>query len=239
MTWLGGAVFAARVVMVSLVAVAGAADQFPGPGRPVAPVVSPTWGVEAERDRAGEVDEIIARLGLRPGARVADIGAGEGYDALRLARRLGPRSQIFAEDLDVGALRKLARVAGDQGLKNIKTIEGAADDARLAPGSVDAVIMVHMYHEIESPFALLTRLVPAFKAGGRLGVEELDRPTNAHGTPPDLLRCELAAVGYREQNLRPMPGNLGYFAVFAPPSEARVIAPANIRPCVSKPRAAL
>jgi hypothetical protein len=66
--------------------------------------------------------------------------------------------------------------------------------------------------------ALLAALAPAFRVGGRLGVEELDRPTLAHGTPPKLLVCELAAAGYRLVELAPLTGGLGYFAVFQPPA---------------------
>ena len=62
---------------------------------------------------------------------------------------------------------------------------------------------------------------PEVEAGGRLGVEELDRPTEQHGTPPKLLTCELAAVGYRLMSMKPLSGDLGYFAVFSPPSSPR------------------
>jgi hypothetical protein len=52
--------------------------------------------------------------------------------------------------------------------------------------------------------AMLAKLAPAFRPGGRLGIEELDRPTRAHGTPPKLLVCELAAAGYRLIELKPL-----------------------------------
>jgi ubiquinone/menaquinone biosynthesis C-methylase UbiE len=104
------------------------------------------------------------------------------------------------------------------GAKNVTVIQGSAGDPKLPPRSIDAAIMVHMYHEIQQPMALLANLAPAFRAGGRLGVEELDRPTVAHGTPPKLLVCELAAAGYRLVEMAPLTGGLGYFAVFQPPS---------------------
>jgi hypothetical protein len=96
---------------------------------------------------------------------------------------------------------------------------------------VDAAIMVHMYHEIAEPYALLARLAPAFKAGGRLGIEELDRPTQAHGTPPRLLQCELNAAGYRTVSLSPLEGGLGYFAVFAAPTGATLPDPKAASAC--------
>jgi hypothetical protein len=79
--------------------------------------------------------------------------------------------------------------------------------------------------------AILASLAPAFKPGGLLGIEELDRPTQAHGTPPKLLTCELAAAGYRLVDLKPLEGGLGYFAVFAPPATAKLGAVKAARAC--------
>jgi SAM-dependent methyltransferase len=199
--------------------------------RPVAGIVSPIWSNPAHRDAAHEVDQIVARLNLRPGMRVADIGAGSGYDTLRLARIVGPNGRIFAEDVTSAYLDQLKDTVKEAGLKNIEIVEGAPGDPRLPPRSIDAAIMVHMYHEIQEPMALLARLAPAFKPGGRLGIEELDRPTEAHGTPPKLLTCELAAAGYRLADLKPLQGGLGYFAVFTAPASAKTGAARTARDC--------
>jgi ubiquinone/menaquinone biosynthesis C-methylase UbiE len=163
--------------------------------------------------------------------RVADIGAGSGYDTLRLAKFVGPKGRIFAEDVTPAYLDQLRATVKETGLRNIDIVEGAAGDPRVPPGSIDAAIMVHMYHEIQQPMALLAKLTPAFKPGGRLGIEELDRPTEAHGTPPKLLTCELAAAGYRLVDMKPLQGGLGYFAVFTAPASARSDAAKAARAC--------
>src|SRR5262249_8374317 len=75
---------------------------------------------------------------------------------------------------------------------------------------------VHMYHEIAQPFALLYNLVPALKPGALVGIVDAFRPTSEHGTPPSLLRCELAAVGYREISTDRLTGSQAYLAIFAP-----------------------
>jgi len=165
------------------------------------------------------VEQIATRLALQPGMAVADIGAGSGYDTLRLSKVVGPRGRVVAEDVTPGYLSDLRSAIVAAGLKNVTVVSGAPSDPRLAPRSINAAIMVHMYHEIQQPMALLAALAPAFKAGGRLGIEELDRPTQAHGTPPKLLVCELAAAGYQLVQMSPLTGGLGYFAVFQPPTE--------------------
>jgi ubiquinone/menaquinone biosynthesis C-methylase UbiE len=130
---------------------------------------------------------------------------------------VGLSGRILAEDVTPDYLSDLRGAIAGAGLKNVSVVLGTAGDPKLPSRSIDAAIMVHMYHEIRQPMALLTALAPAFKAGGRLGIEELDRPTLAHGTPPKLLVCELAAAGYRLVQMSPLTGALGYFAVFQPP----------------------
>jgi predicted methyltransferase len=217
---------------VQPLAPAGApATAFPAPRRPVAHIISPSWGDPSERDRNGEVEEIAARLHLKPGMTVADIGAGAGYDTLRLAKVVGPRGRVIAEDVTPEYLKTLAMRVREARLVNVTLDLGEAQDARLPPRSVDAAIMVHMYHEIAQPYVLLYNLADALKPGARVGVEELDRPTGSHGTPPALLTCEFKAVGYRRLALKPLPGDLGYFAIFAPPAPGQRPDPASIKPC--------
>ena len=103
---------------------------------------------------------------------------------------------------------------------------GTADDPKLPPASFDRVLMIHMYHEIADPYAFLWRLRPALKAGGRVIVVDADRPTDAHGTPPRLLACEFAALGYALVDQVEMPAAGGYLAAFearGPPPEPRAI----------------
>jgi len=219
----------AALNFMGLALAAAPAEAFPKPDRPVASVVSPTWATAQERDTAKEVDQIITRLKLKPGMTVADLGAGDGYDSLRLAPRLGPKGRVIAEDITPDYLAALADEARRRSLTNITTVLGEPHDPRLAPNSVDAAILIHMYHEIEQPYGLLWNLVPALKPGARVGVEDLDRPTPRHGTPPKLLVCEFAAVGYRLVELKPLSGNIGYFAVFEPP--AKRPEPRAIKPC--------
>ena len=104
------------------------------------------------------------------------------------------------------------------GLQNVAISLGEPHDPRLPPSSLDIAILVHMYHEIAQPYGFLYNLVPAFKPGARIGIVDAYGPTSEHGTPPSLLRCELAAVRYREVSLDRLPGSAAYLAIFAPPA---------------------
>src|SRR5258708_19226123 len=98
---------------------------------------------------------------------------------------------------------------------------GEPHDPRLPASSLDAAILVHMYHEIAQPYAFLYNLAPALKAGARVGIVDLERPTSEHGTPIKLLRCELTAVGYHQIATYHLPAHAGYLPAFSAPEELR------------------
>jgi len=208
-------------------AAAPGGPRFPAPDRPVAAIVSDQWSDEASRDNAREAETVFRHLDIRPGLTVADIGAGSGYYTVRLSPAVQPGGRVIANDIMPDYLNRLRRRVADAGLDNVHFILGDAGDAKLPPASTDTALMVHMYHEIEEPYALLWRLHDALRPGGRVAIIDADRPTSRHGTPPALLRCELAAVGYAQVAFHELEmGN--YLAIFVP--EARP-EPEAIRPC--------
>jgi ubiquinone/menaquinone biosynthesis C-methylase UbiE len=202
---------------------------FPVPDRPVARIISPTYSDEATRDARREAERVMDRLGIRPGMRIADIGAGAGYYTVRLARHLGPGATIYATDVVPQYLRDLEARLAREGIVGVTPILGEPRDPKLPAASIDVAILAHMYHEIENPYEFLYRLRPALAPGARVGIVDVDKPTGEHGTPPALLRCEVEAVGYREVELRTLAPADGYLAIFVladPPP-----APEAIRRC--------
>jgi SAM-dependent methyltransferase len=204
---------------------------FPKPDRPVADIVSPIWHDEKERDNANESTQLVRLLGVKSGLTLADIGAGSGYYVVRLSPIVGPSGRIIAEDVVPKYLRGLQSRVRDLGLQNVVITLGEPHDPRLPADSLDIAILVHMYHEIAQPYGLLYNLVPALKSGARVGVVDAYGPTSEHGTPPNLLRCELAAVGYREISLDRLTGSNAYLAIFAPPSIASRTPPKAMVAC--------
>ena len=207
------------------------AKEFPSPRRPVAEIVSPTRTGEEHRDSLNEAGEIARLLELKPGMTVGDIGAGAGYHTVRLSRLLGPTGSVVAEDVTRDYLMELARRVEMLKLTNVKLALGEPQDPRLPASSLDAAILVHMYHEIAQPYAFLYNLAPALKPGARVGIVDLERPTAEHGTPIEILRCELAAVGYREIATHQLAGDGGYLAVFSPPEQPSRKSPREIVAC--------
>jgi len=226
------AAFTISVSAQDFMAESGApASAFPKPDRPVADIVSPIWHDEKERDDAGEPRQLVRLLGINSGTTIADIGAGSGYYVVRLSPIVGPHGRIIAEDVVPEYLQDLRSRVHDLGLQNVTISLGEPHDPRLPVGSLDTAILVHMYHEIAQPYALLYNLVPALKPGARVGIVDAYGPTSEHGTPPSLLRCEFTAVGYREVSLDRLTGSDAYLAIFEPPTIASRTRPETIVTC--------
>jgi SAM-dependent methyltransferase len=195
------------------------AKAFPRFERPVAEIVSPHRSTEEKRDANEEAQQLARLMGLTSDMVVGDIGAGAGYHVVRLSRVVGPSGAVIAQDVRRDYLTNLAYRVQRLKLTNVKIALGDPHDPRLPITSLDAAILVHMYHEIAEPYAFLYNLAPALKPGARVGIVDLDRSTQQHGTPPELLRCELAALGYRELSFHTLTGDAGYLAIFEPPSK--------------------
>jgi len=164
---------------IAFLLVAVIAAQAPGvhpiSGRRFAPVMGyqgADWLERSERDEEEAPDIALNVLKIPKGASVADIGAGSGFITERLSARVGPTGRVFANDLQPQMLQILGRRLAQRNITNVTLVQGAIDDPKLDPASVDLEIMVDVYHELSQPQAMLRRLRAALKPGGRLALLE-------------------------------------------------------------------
>ena len=204
---------------------------FPAAGRAVASPLFETADDERRRDRDGEADYVFDALRLAPGMRVAEVGAGTGYYAIRLAARLGPASLVYAQENDPARLARISARADRERLLNIVPVQGYPNDPALPPGSVDVALLAHSYHQVPGPYEFLYRLAGALAPGGRVGVIGFDRRSVQYGIDPARLECEFEAIGYRRVAYYLLTPGEAYLAVFEPPD--RLPDPAAIVPCAA------
>ena len=209
---------AALLPLLLLAACEEAAQEspFPKPRRPVAPIVSPRYSNEDSRDSVGEAETVMKLADIRAGMYVADIGAGEGYYTVRLAPLVGRKGRVLAEDIVPQTRDALAQRVQRENLENVGVKLGEPNNPHLPDASFDRILLIHMYHEIEMPSEFLWHLRSDLKKGGRVVVVDADRPTDRHGTPPRLLICEFAAVGYELTRFERLADSESYFAQFEP-----------------------
>ncbi|MEO8525642.1 MAG: methyltransferase domain-containing protein [Caldimonas sp.] len=126
------------------------------------------WLERGEREREERTDLLVTALALRPGMVVADIGAGTGYLARRMAPAVMPGGKVLAVDVQPEMVSMLQAMVRQSGLAQIEPRLGAERDVKLPAGSVDLAIMVDVYHELAYPFEVTGSIVRALKPGGKL-----------------------------------------------------------------------
>jgi ubiquinone/menaquinone biosynthesis C-methylase UbiE len=139
-----------------------------------AAVAAPAWSQSAadSRDSTEKVSDILAALQAEPGRHVADIGSGEGFYSIRIARAVGPNGRVVAVDLNEKSLEKLRATLAQENITNVDVVVGAVDDPRLSPNTFDSVLVYNTYHEMTAHELMLKAIFAALKPGGRLVISE-------------------------------------------------------------------
>jgi SAM-dependent methyltransferase len=170
------------------------------------------------RDKWQKPDEVIAALKLQPTFVVADIGAGTGYLAVRLARHV-PKGTVYAVDLEKPMVDHLAQRAKAGGIANLRAVLASETSPNL-PEPVDLVVLLNVYHHIDARPAYFGRLRSSLRPGARIAIIDF-RPESPVGAPKHLrlpvaqVETEMGKAGYRRTASHDfLPRQ--YFLVLAP-----------------------
>ena len=173
------------------------------------------------RDAYQKPHEVVMALGLKEGERIADIGAGSGYFALRFARHVGAKGQVLAVDINPDMVVHLTQRIRDAGIENVRTILAQPDDPLLADSSVDRIFICETWHHIANHRQYLARLKKALKPGGQVIIIDFQKKATPVGPPAEMriareaVLTEFEEAGFRlagEHDILPYQ----YFLVFAP-----------------------
>jgi predicted methyltransferase len=148
---------------------------------------------------------VMDALRIGPRSRVADIGAGTGYFTFHLAERVGATGRVYAEDIQRAALEDINRRASARALKQITTILGADNDPHLPRDSLDVVLVVNTYHELQAYDAMMQGFWQGLRAGGLLAIIDCEAQAGElpesyvrhHRVPSASVRIEAARNGFR------------------------------------------
>jgi predicted methyltransferase len=119
--------------------------------------------------------EILAACDLKPGADVADIGAGTGLFTRLFAKQVGPKGKVYAVDIAPRFIEHIQKTCKDAGIKNVVGVVCTADSTRLPAKSVDVVFICDTYHHFEFPFRTMASIHEALRPGGRVIVIDFHR----------------------------------------------------------------
>lgn len=174
-----------------------------------------------DRDLWQRPDQIMDAMGIADASVVADIGAGSGWFTIRLARRVGPQGLVYAEDVQKEMIAAIFRRVSREGFNNVRPVLGLGNDPRLPvpAGSLDAILMVDAYHEVEDRVSLLSNLAKSLKPQGRLGIVDfrLDGtgpgPAPEERVSPDVVIADAKKAGLRLIRQEPIL-QYQYFLIF-------------------------
>ena len=152
---------------------------------------------EAGRGRKMEVSRVMDLLGIAPGKSVADIGAGSGWFTVRAAQRVTSTGRVYAVDINTEAVRYITKRAAKDKLVNITAVESKPDNPLLPGDSVDAVLLLKTYHEVQDPVELLKNLRPALRAGAKVGIIDRNGDAGSHAVDRATVVAEAEQAGYR------------------------------------------
>lgn len=130
------------------------------------------WLVRESRQREEDTATMLNQLGVRPGMTICDMGCGNGFYALTLAKMVGKRGKVLAVDIQPEMLRLLQARAELAGVENIQLLRGTVVDPKLPPGAVDLILCVDVYHEFSHPEPMLAAMRRALSPEGRLVLVE-------------------------------------------------------------------
>jgi len=169
------------------------------------------------RDERLQINRVMDLLSIAPGKNVADIGAGSGWFTVRAARRIASSGTVYAVDINPDAIKYIEQRANKEQLHNIKPILSKPDDPQLPADSVDAVLLLKTYHEIEHPIALLSKLRASLKPGAKIGIIDRNGNGENHGVSKDVVISEAAQAGYELRDSQDFVKGDGmdYFLIFA------------------------
>ncbi len=130
------------------------------------------WLDRSEREKEEEPAKLLKALDLKPGMTVADVGAGTGFHAFRMAPLVGPKGKVLAVDVQPEMVALIEARAKKEKVENVVAVKCYETDPKLPTGEVDLIILVDVYHELAFPHEVAAKMVAALKPGGRIAFVE-------------------------------------------------------------------
>lgn len=119
-------------------------------------------------------NRVIEEIGIKEGMVVADVGSGNGYFTLKIAKVIGTEGRIYASDIDKTKLHELSEKVTESGFKNVEIIHGKKDDPYLPSGKIDLVLMVNVLHFIDDTKSFFSKITTCLKDEGVLAIVQWD-----------------------------------------------------------------
>jgi arsenite methyltransferase len=154
-------------------------------------------------NRSSQPDKVLSELALKEGEKVAEIGSGGGYFALRFATSVGPSGRVFCIDVNPNFLKFIASSAKKAGLSNVETVEASQMYDNLPQGGIDLIFLRSVYHHLEDRAGYFRKVASLLSPKGRVAILDylpqasiFFGPPPGHRTAPETIISEMRSAGY-------------------------------------------
>lgn len=130
------------------------------------------WLVRESREREEDCSTLLKILKIKTGQTICDMGSGNGFYTIKLAKLVGPEGKILAVEIQPEMLYLLRKHAEEEKVTNIQPILGTVADPKLPEGSLDMILCVDVYHEFDHPIEMLAAMRKSLKPDGRMVLVE-------------------------------------------------------------------
>jgi ubiquinone/menaquinone biosynthesis C-methylase UbiE len=151
---------------------------------------------QPSRTETLKIDEIVAKLGLRPGQVAADLGAGTGLFSVPMAKNVAPNGTVYAVEIDKGFFPMIEAKAKEGKLTNVRTVTGEFTDPKLPAQNVDLAFMHDVLHHVDNRADYLKTAAKYVKPGGRFVVIDYKADQSPHRDQPNLIVSEDQVIAW-------------------------------------------
>ncbi|HND54644.1 MAG TPA: class I SAM-dependent methyltransferase [Pirellulaceae bacterium] len=130
------------------------------------------WLVRDSRESEERCSLMLATLGVKPGMKICDMGCGNGFYSIQMAKMAGEKGHVYGIDIQPEMLKMMNDRADREGVENITPILGTPVSPRLPKGQIDLILCVDVYHEFSYPEQMLAAMRESLAPGGRLVLVE-------------------------------------------------------------------
>lgn len=140
---------------------------------------------DPERDAWQRPALVVTELGIEPGSRVADLGAGTGYFAATLSKAVGESGTVFAVETEPALVAHLLARAEREELTNLVPVLASTGNPRLPAASIDLLLIVDTFHHIDDRLSYFADLRQVLAPGGRVAIIDWKKEKLPVGPAPD------------------------------------------------------
>lgn len=183
----------------------------------------------ASADQRQDIDRLAQLMQWKPGAIVADVGAGDGSYSFAAAEKVGPSGRVYTTEIDPEKLKALRAEIEKRKLQNVIVIEGTADDTKLPANCCDAIFLRRVYHHLTQPSEFDKNLTRSLKPGAHLAIIDfppdksfapvpgVPKNRGGHGIPQKIMIDELTASGLQVEKVIEDWSGHDYCVIFTKP----------------------